>query len=122
MPWRMLLFLAVLTVVVILFAANMENRGSISFIFARLDDVPIFMAVLFAFIAGALTMLPFTTGRRRKGREIKKKPAEAQAALPEPQEVPTTTPPIGAPLETPPAGGRAARKQKPRRRSRAKRE
>jgi len=121
MPWRMLLFLVVLTVVVILFAANMENRGSISFIFARLDDVPIFMAVLFAFIAGALTMLPFTTGQRRKGRAIKKKSAEAQATLPEPQEV-TTTPPIGAPLKTSPAGGRARRKQKPRRRRRVKRE
>ena len=122
MPWRMLLFLAVLMVVVVLFAANIENRGSISFIFTRLDEVPIFMAVLFSFIAGALTMLPFTTGRRRRGKEIKEKPSKESMALREKHEMSSTTPPIGAPLNASPAGGRTAMKQKPRRRRDAKRE
>jgi len=120
MPWRMLLFLVVLIVVVILFTANMENRVSISFIFTRLDEVPIFMAALVAFIAGALTMLPFTTGRRRKPTAINKKSSEDPSVLRQAGNSPSTTPPIGEPLDTPPSGANVARRQKPRRRRRVK--
>lgn len=120
MPWRMLLFLAVLVVVVVLFAVNMENRGSISFIFTRLDEVPIFMAVLVAFIAGATAMLPFTTGRRRKkSRPINKKSSEDPSALGEGETTPSMTPPIGEPLVTP-SSRTTDRRQKPRRRRRVK--
>ena len=49
----MLLFLVVLALVVVLFAANMEHRSSFSFIFGHLEEVPVFMALLVAFIAGA---------------------------------------------------------------------
>ena len=120
MPWRMLLFLVVLALVVILFAANMEHRSSFSFIFGRLEEVPVFMALLLAFIAGALTMLPFTVDRHRQRGRKEKKPADSRG-LPEGQQSHPSGPQIGAPYEAPPAAERATRKQKSRRRRRPER-
>ena len=117
MPWRMLLFLVVLALVVVLFAANMEHRSSFSFIFGHLEEVPVFMALLVAFIAGALTMLPFTIGPHRQRRRKQKKPAEA--APPQARDAQPSTPQIGAPYEAPPDGDGSARKRKTRRWRRA---
>ena len=80
----MLLFLVVLALVVVLFAANMEHRSSFSYLFGRLEDVPVFMALLVAFIAGALIMLPFTIGphrhrrRKQKGRRGQPRPGSGR--------------------------------------------
>ena len=117
MPWRMLLFLMVLALVVVLFAANMEHRSSFSFIFGRLEQVPVFMALLVAFITGALTMLPFTIGSRRQLRTKQQKPAEI--ASHHTGQADRSAPQIGAPYEPPPEAGRAARKRETRWRKRA---
>ncbi len=111
----MLLFLVALALLVVLLAANMENRASFSFVFTRMEEVPVFLALLVAFIAGALTMLPFTIGRRhpraskhRKpsgDHELQERPREQESAAP-------IAPPPDAPLDT---GGRG-RKRRPRRR------
>lgn len=123
MPWRMLLFLVVLALLVVLAAANLENRASFSFVLRglQLDDVPVFLALLAAFIAGALTMLPFTIGRRhphaRKhrqsaGKESQERPPGREPAAP-------VAPPQAAPLPNePPDTGRRGGKRKPRRRRR----
>jgi uncharacterized integral membrane protein len=114
----MLLFLVVLALVVVLFAANMEHRSSFSFIFGHLEEVPVFMALLLAFIAGALTMLPFTVGRHRQRGRKQKKPADSRG-LPEAQQSHPSGPQIGAPYEAPPDGDGSARKRKTRPRRRA---
>lgn len=118
----MLLFLIVLALLVALAAANLENRASFSFVLRglQLNDVPVFLALLAAFIAGALTMLPFTIGRRhphaRKrrqsagGHESQERPPgrEPAALIASPQDAP---PPNG-----PPDTGRRGERRKPRRR------
>jgi len=109
----MLLFLVVLALVVVLFAANMEHRSSFSFIFGRLEEVPVFMALLLAFIAGALTMLPFTIGPHRRRRRKQNKPAEAGS--PQAPRAHAAAPQIGAPYEVPPDAERGARKRRERR-------
>ena len=118
MPWRMLLFLVVLVLVVVLFAANMEHRTSFSYLFGKLDEVPVFMALLLAFIAGALTMLPFTIGPHRRRRRKHKQPG-GKASPQEPQ-AQHSTPQISAPYEAPDAE-RRARNRKDRRRRRSER-
>ncbi len=118
MPWRMLLFLVVLALVVVLFAANLEHRSSFSYLFGRLEDVPVFMALLVAFIAGALTMLPFTIGPHRHRRRKQKRPAGT--ASPQERQAQQSAPHI-APHEEPPEAERGARRRKERRRRRSAR-
>lgn len=115
----MLLFLVVLALVVVLFAANMEHRSSFSYLFGRLEDVPVFMALLLAFIAGALTMLPFTIGPHRHRRRKQKRPAGT--ASPQERQAQQSAPHIGAPHEEPPDAERGARKREERRRRRSAR-
>ncbi len=115
----MLLFLVVLALVVVLFAANMEHRTAFSYLFGRLDEVPVFMALLLAFIAGALTMLPFTIGPHRHRRKKQKRPAGT--ASPQERQAQQSAPHIGAPNEEPPDAERGARKRKERRRRRSAR-
>ena len=120
MPWRRLLFLVVLALVVILLADNMENRASFSFVFARLDEVPIFMALLVAFIVGALTMLPLTTGRHGPSRSERR---TADAGRPQPDPEPhRPSPRIDVPQDAPSDAGRPGKKRKPRRRRRDRRQ
>ena len=118
MPWRRLLFLVVLALVVILLADNMENRTSFSFVFARVDEVPIFMALLVAFIVGALTMLPLTTGRDPRRSEQRTADARRPQENPEPE----PSPRIDVLQDAPPDAGRPGRKRKPRRRRRDRRQ
>lgn len=124
MPWRRLLFLVVLALVVILLADNMENRASFSFVFARLDEVPIFMALLVAFIVGALTMLPLTTGRHGPSRS-ERRTADAGRPQPDPDPDPDPhrpSPRIDVPQDAPSDAGRPGKKRKPRRRRRDRRQ
>lgn len=124
MPWRRLLFLVVLALVVILLADNMENRASFSFVFARLDEVPIFMALLVAFIVGALTMLPLTTGRHGPSRS-ERRTADARRPQPDPNPEPEPhrpSPRIDVPQDAPSDAGRPGKKRKSRRRRRDRRQ
>ena len=114
----MLLFLVVLALVVGLFAANMEHRSSFSYLFGILEDVPVFMALLVAFIAGALTMLPFTIGPHRHRRRKQKRPAGTTS--PQERQAQQSAPHI-APHEEPPDAERGARRRKERRRRRSAR-
>ncbi len=125
MPWRMLLFLVVLALVVVLLAANLENRASFSFVLRglQLEQVPVFLALLVAFIAGALTMLPFTIGRRHPRARKDRQPAgavqESQERPPGQEPARAIAPPRDAPLPAgPPETGRRGGKRKPRRRRR----
>ena len=117
----MLLFLVVLAVVVVLFAANMEHRSPFSYVFGTTGEVPVFMALLLAFIAGALTMVPFTIGPHRRRRRKHKQPAgRASPQEPQPQHA---APQVGAPHDAPPDAasdaerGPRTRKERRRRRS-----
>ncbi|MFP4483689.1 MAG: lipopolysaccharide assembly LapA domain-containing protein [Spirochaetaceae bacterium] len=68
MPWRLILFLIVLALVVAFAGFNTQNVATISFGFYSLDSVPVFLGLFAAFFLGVLVMLPFTLGRRRRGK------------------------------------------------------
>jgi hypothetical protein len=66
MPWKLIAFLAILLVITFFIGFNLDNRCDVSFIFYKYHDVPIFISLLFAYAAGAVTVLPFFIGHGKK--------------------------------------------------------
>jgi uncharacterized integral membrane protein len=82
MPWKLISFLFVLVVITLFIGFNIENRCDVSFIMHTFRDVPIFVSLLFAYVAGAVTVIPFFFGYRkiRSQKPLKgHKPAPRQA-------------------------------------------
>ena len=81
--------------VALLTGFNLSNKCSIWF-FHSFEDIPVFAALLSAFLAGVVITLPFTFGKKRKTDflpEIKKKEKKSkqniqteEAPLQQPQE------------------------------------
>lgn len=71
MPWRLLAFLFVLLAITFFIGFNLDNRCDVSFIFYKYADVPIFVSLLFAYAAGALTVIPFflASGKKKRGKD-----------------------------------------------------
>jgi len=78
-PWRLVLFLIVLGLVVAFAGFNAGNVTDISFGFHTVEAVPIFMSLFAAFFLGALIVLPFTVFRRSK--KSRKPPKDKQEKL-----------------------------------------
>ena len=64
-PWKMIFFLAILAVVVFFAGFNITNVSDISFGFYTAPDVPIFISLFIAFMAGALIMIPFVAKKKK---------------------------------------------------------
>ena len=64
-PWKMIFFLAILALVVFFAGFNITNVSDISFGFYTVIDVPIFISLFIAFIAGALVMIPFVLKKKK---------------------------------------------------------
>lgn len=74
MPWKMIGFLVVLVLVAIFASLNMNHRADISLGLYIFKDVPIFLSLLIAFLAGAVLIIPFTIGASlRKKNKLKEK-------------------------------------------------
>jgi uncharacterized integral membrane protein len=74
MPWKMIGFLIVLVLVAFFASFNMNHRADISLGFYIYKDVPIFLSLLIAFLAGAVLIIPFTIGASlRKKSKLKEK-------------------------------------------------
>lgn len=69
MPWRLILFIVSLVLITFFIGFNLENACNVSFGFKQFDNVPIFLTVMFSFVAGILVTLPFTFGKRRQKTE-----------------------------------------------------
>ncbi len=69
-PWRLVFGLVVLVCATIFASLNLQ-RVNVSVGFHVFQDVPLFLALIFAYIAGALCVLPFALvskkPRRAKG-------------------------------------------------------
>ncbi len=78
-PWKLVLFLILMTIFVIFAGFNIKNVSDISVGFTTVNDVPIFLSLFIAFLAGAFLTLPFAFGRKRK-----KEKAEAAKGKPKP--------------------------------------
>ena len=60
MPWKLLFYLVVLSVVVLFAGMNIRNVADISLGFHTFEDIPIFLSLFAAFFLGVLVTLPFT--------------------------------------------------------------
>ena len=73
MPWRLIVFLISLLVLLVFAGFNMNNASDISFGFYELENVPIFVSLLFSFILGVLFAIPFAFFGRKSGAKAKTK-------------------------------------------------
>ncbi len=74
MPWKFLLFLIGLALVIIFAGLNINHSTDISFGFHTFENVPVFMGLGSAYLLGALTMLPFALSKAlKKRRELSTK-------------------------------------------------
>jgi len=83
MPWRLIVFLLSLIVVLVFAGFNMNNSSNISFGFHELTDVPIFVSLLFSFILGVLFALPVAYFEKKNNKSKKKKPGIVDENIPE---------------------------------------
>ncbi len=60
MPWKLLFYLIVLSVVVLFAGVNIRNVSDVSVGFHTFEDIPIFVSLFAAFFLGVLVTLPFT--------------------------------------------------------------
>ncbi len=63
-PWRLLFGLVVLVFAAV-FASLNTRTVNVSVVVHEFQDVPLFLALIFAFILGALCVLPFALSPRR---------------------------------------------------------
>ena len=73
MPWKLILFLIALVLLLIFAGLNMNNAADISFGFKVLHEVPIFVSLLLSFILGIVFSIPFliNAGIRKKSRSVR---------------------------------------------------
>ena len=69
MPWRLIIFIAVFAVFLVFISFNLENKCDISFGFAKLKEIPVFITIFTSFVLGLICALPLVM-------HIKKRPAE----------------------------------------------
>ena len=65
MPLKLIGILFLVVLVALLTGFNLSNKCSIWF-FHSFEDIPVFAALLSAFLAGVVITLPFTFGKKRK--------------------------------------------------------
>ena len=76
MPWRLIIFVAILAVFLAFITFNLDNRCDISFGFAAIEGVPVFITIFSSFILGFFCALPFV-------KFIWKKKEESPRSVPE---------------------------------------
>jgi uncharacterized integral membrane protein len=100
MPWKLIAYLIVLTIVVLFAGFNISNVSDISFGFHTIPKVPIFVSMFISFLLGTFLVLPFAFRKRiakgtpQKSREVKQNEPETLVAeeAPAEPEKPVDTP------------------------------
>ncbi len=77
MPARLIGFLVSLVFLALFVGFNLENRCDVSLVFHTFRDVPIVISLLFAFVAGALSVIPALIGARAKRKDAARRSAES---------------------------------------------
>ena len=82
MPWRMIRFLIIISLVILFIGLNSGNSSDINFWFndkANFPDVPIYISLFGAYILGAISVIPFALNssisrykKRKHNDKIKK--------------------------------------------------
>lgn len=90
MPWKMILVIAVILLVGIFAGFNL-NQTTISIGFHSFENVPVFLALIIAFIMGAGVMLPFTiktkVSKKQEEKILKKKAKEEKKKAKEEEKI-----------------------------------
>lgn len=96
MPWKLIFFLVLAVVLVAFIGFNLSNSCDVSFGFARIQGVPVYLTILVSFLLGMLAVTPFAFHFIRK-KGSKAKPA-AQAGTPDQAKAdePAASPAAGA--------------------------
>ncbi len=84
MPWKFIVFIVICIIFSIFIGLNLSNPVTVDFLFVRAENAPVFMVVLFSFLAGACVGLlasVFTKSKKRKKEKLKEK--TGQEALPD---------------------------------------
>lgn len=82
-PWKLIVVLVIAVMLALFIGFNLENKCEISFVFVRLDSVPVYMTILISFAAGLVAALPFAFKRRKAAKGGK---LDAKKALPPAEE------------------------------------
>lgn len=69
MPVKLIVFLISMSIFVIFTGLNVNNKADISFGFAVIKNVPIFITIFFAFLMGVLAVSPFFLTQKFKIRK-----------------------------------------------------
>jgi uncharacterized integral membrane protein len=76
MPWKFILFIAICILFSIFIGFNITYTGTIDFLFAKVENAPIFLVVLFSFFTGTcvgILAALFKRGKKKiKGKKEKK--------------------------------------------------
>ncbi|TFG83177.1 MAG: DUF1049 domain-containing protein [Spirochaetales bacterium] len=65
MPWKLLAFIAVMTVVLVFVGVNLGNSCDISVVFITFDKVPVVITILGSFLLGLLAAFFLALGRNK---------------------------------------------------------
>ena len=71
-PFKLIIFLVILGIVVFFIGFNLDNVSDISYGFndrSKVEDVPIFISLFIAFGIGIIVMIPFTFFRGKKKKK-----------------------------------------------------
>ncbi len=68
MPWKFLVFLVILAIVILFAGINVNNSADINLGFHRFEDVPVFVGLGSAYMLGAVSILPFALNKAFKKR------------------------------------------------------
>ena len=122
MPWKLIGLILLLVLVAVFASFNLSNKADISLGFTVFKEVPIFLSLLMAFLAGALLMIPFTFGPSARKLKIRKtKKAEVKARGQEPAALPDAAAPLEElPQELAPAVEVSPKKPEKKRRRKKK--
>jgi len=69
MPWRLIIFIVLLTPFLIFIAFNVNHKCDISFGFKVFQEVPVFITIFCSFVLGMICTLPFIVVARKKRLE-----------------------------------------------------
>jgi hypothetical protein len=87
MPWRLIGFIVFFGIFLAFIGFNLENRCDISFGFATIQDVPVFLSSFVSFVLGILWVIPFIVSfQLKKSKAAKSK--EPGPSLPDSPEKP----------------------------------
>lgn len=118
MPWKFLIFLVILAIVIVFAGINVNNSADIDLGFHRFESVPVFVGLGSAYVLGAVSILPFALNKAfRKRRKLsnrykeKQRVAEHGVSTVSPAETPSTEGDAEAPDGTKKKGRRVRRKR-----------